>query len=153
MGLTIWLMIFLYTCDAINLGEVWGAFHLSLLPLSCILALLYELCLYLSLAAPQTLLLRVKWICLNDVHCVHTHVEPLQICSLRYKDIKKALKIFFGMAGIKGPTAIELKKFPLLHLSQNLILFDQRVEVEISHSLYSLKFSFFWLFKFFIAVK
>ena len=110
------------------------------------MTLLYELCLYLSLAAPQTLLLRVECICLDDVHCVHTHVEPLQICSLTYKDIKKVLKIFFGMAGIKGLTVIALKKFPLLqdakYLSQNLILFDQSVEVEIAHSLYSLKFSF-----------
>lgn len=102
---------------------------------------------YLSLAAPPTLLLRVECICLSDVYCVHTHVKPLQICSLRYKDIKKALKIFFGMAGIKGLTVIALKKFPLLqdakYLSQNLILFDQSVEVEIARSLYSLKFSFF----------
>ena len=100
---------------------------------------------YLSLAAPQTLLLRAECICLNDVHCVHTHVKALQICSLRYKDIKKALKILFGMAGIKGLTVIASKKFPLLqdakYLSQNLILFDQSV-VEIAHSLYSLKFSF-----------
>ena len=69
---------------------------------------------YLSLAAPQTLLLRVECICLSDVHCVHTHVKPLQICGLRYKDIKKALKILFVMAGIKGPMVIGLKKFPLL---------------------------------------
>lgn len=69
--------------------------------------------------------------------CPHPCWTPSDLGSLLYKDIKKALKIFFGMADIKGPTAIELKKFPLLHLSQNLILFDQRVEVEISHSLYS----------------
>lgn len=104
------------------------------LRLSCILALLYELCLYLSLAAPQTLLLRVEWICLQRVHCVHTHVEPLQICSLKMQRHKEGSENILWNGRYKRTNNHRIKEVPTFAFEPKFDTFDQRVEVEISHS-------------------
>ena len=88
--------------------------------------------------------LTVKCNSLRDVHCGYICAEPFPL-SLRYEDIKKALKIFFGMAVIEGLIVIGLKKSSFLAnckaFEPEFILFDQSVTQNCSVSL-SPEFSF-----------